>query len=73
MRARIEEDRDSLYRDYWQHFESPYWGTEVTVARKKVMLSELFLQHFLIAKLGNENVTAPILCIPEEPSKRPEY
>ena len=57
MRARIEEDRDSLYRDYWQHFESPYWGTEVTVARKKIMLSELFLQHFLIAKLGNENVT----------------
>ena len=57
MRARIEEDRDRLYGEYWKHFESPYWENEVTVARSKTTLSELFFQHFLIAKLGEENVT----------------
>ena len=57
MRARIEEDRDRLYGEYWKHFESPYWENEVTVARSKITLSELFFQHFLIAKLGEENVT----------------
>lgn len=57
MRARIEEDKDELYKGYWQHFESPYWETEVTVGRAKIMLSELFFQHFLMAKLGEENVT----------------
>ena len=57
MRARIEEDKDELYRDYWQHFESPYWENEVRVGRSRITLSELFFQHFLIAKLGEENVT----------------
>ena len=57
LRARIEEDRDRLYRDYWKHFENRYWETEVTVARSKITLSELFFQHFVMAKLGDENVT----------------
>ena len=57
LRARIDEDRDRLYRDYWQHFESHYWEREVTVARAKIMLSELFFQHFLMAKIDEENVT----------------
>ena len=57
LRARIEEDRDRLYRDYWNHFETPYWETERTVARTKIALSELFFQHFVMAKLGAENVT----------------
>ena len=57
MRARVEEDRDRLYREYWAHFENPYWESEVTVARSKITLSELFFLHFLIAKLGEEDVT----------------
>ena len=57
LRARIEEDRDRLYRDYWRHFEDHYWEKEVTVARAKVTLSERFFQHFIMAKLGEENVT----------------
>ena len=57
LRARIESDRNRLYRDYWQHFESAYWEEEVTVARKRIALSELFLEHFLRAKLGEEKVT----------------
>ncbi len=57
LRARVEENRDILYKDYWKHFENPYWEKTKTVARKKITLSELFFQHFLMAKLGEENVT----------------
>ena len=57
LRARIAEDRDRLYRDHWKHFENPYWEAEVTVARSKIALSELFFQHFLMAKLGEAKVT----------------
>ena len=57
LRARKEEDKDVLYKMYWKEFEDPYWETGVTVGRTKVTLSELFFQHFLIAKLGEENVT----------------
>ena len=57
LRARIEENRDWLYENYWNHFESPYWESEVRVGKTMIILSELFFQHFLIAKLGDENVT----------------
>ena len=58
LRARIEQDRDRLYREYWENFENSYWEQEVTVARRRVTLSELFFQHFLMAKLGEQNVTS---------------
>lgn len=57
LRARIEEDIDQLYRDYWMDFENPYWEKEVLIGREKIMLSEIFLQHFLMAKLGEEKIT----------------
>lgn len=53
LRARVEDDRDRLYTHYWQHFENPYW--EAKVARKT--LSELFLEHFIRAKLAEEKIT----------------
>ena len=57
LRARIEDDRDRLYRKYWKHFESDYWESEARVGRSKITLSELFFQHFLTAKLGEEDIT----------------
>ena len=57
LRARIEDDRDRLYSKYWKHFESPYWESEARVGRSKITLSELFFQHFLTAKLGEEDIT----------------
>ena len=57
LRAREEEDKDVLYKTYWKHFESPYWESEVRVGRSKITLSELFFQHFLTAKLGEEDIT----------------
>ena len=57
LRARVEENRDRLYSEYWKHFETPYWESEVTVGKTKMTLSELFFQHFLTAKLGKEDIT----------------
>ena len=37
---------------YWDHFETPYWDPEENSGTS----SEVFLQHFLMAKLGAERV-----------------
>ena len=49
---RAHQDRDRLYREYWKHFETPYWNPEENSGTS----SEMFLQHFLMAKLGEERV-----------------
>ncbi len=50
---RAGADRDTFYNRYWAHFETPYWDPEV---KNSGTSSELFLQHFLMAKLGTEQV-----------------
>ena len=51
------EDRDELYKQYWEHFETDRrWDSDVKVGRTKITLSELFLQHFLMARLATETV-----------------
>ena len=50
---RAGTDRNRLYKKYWEHFETPYWDPDV---KKLGTSSELFLQHFLMAKLGTEQV-----------------
>jgi len=49
---RASENRDSLYEKYWAHFEDAYWDPEENSGTS----CELFLQHFLMAKLGTEGV-----------------
>ena len=51
------EDRDNLYQNYWAHFETPPWDKPVKAGRQLMPLSELFLQHFLMAKLATEKVS----------------
>ena len=50
---RAGTSRDTFYNRYWAHFETPYWDPDV---EKSGTSSELFLQHFLMAKLGTERV-----------------
>ena len=50
---RAGADRDTFYNQSWAHFETPYWDPEVENSGTS---SELFLQHFLMAKLGTERV-----------------
>ena len=49
---RARENRDDLYEKYWEHFEDTYWDPDTTNGTS----CELFLQHFLMAKLGTESV-----------------
>ena len=49
---RASEDRDTLYEKYWTHFEDVYWDPK----EKSGTSCELFLQHFLMAKLATEGV-----------------
>ncbi len=57
LRTRIsEEDRDSLYKNYWSHFETDYWEQEVKIGRRKIIISELFFQHYLMSKLSTDSV-----------------
>ena len=53
LRANVK-NRDKLYEKYWKDFErDDYWDPDI----EKVGVScETFLQHFLMAKLGQENV-----------------
>lgn len=58
LRTRISEhDRDKLYLKYWNHFETSFWEGEVKIGRRKEVMSELFMQHFLMANLATDNVT----------------
>ncbi len=65
---RAREDRDDLYEKYWEHFEDPYWDPEETNGAS----CELFLQHFLMAKLGTESVKPEFFVYEREYSKQLE-
>ena len=49
---RAHKDKDRFYEEYWKHFEDRYWDPE----EKSGADCELFLQHFLMAKLGRADV-----------------
>lgn len=53
LRARKGQDRDTLYNTHWVHFEDAYWDPE----KNDGTSCELFLQHFLMSKLGKSSVT----------------
>ena len=50
------ENRNDLYAKYWRHFEDDQWERHVGSGRRTKALSELFLQHFLSAKLATDKV-----------------
>lgn len=47
-------DIDEAYETYWKQFESAFWEEEVSVGRVKHQRSSVFLNHWLIAKTGDE-------------------
>jgi hypothetical protein len=53
MRAEKEQqDRDSIFNDYWSKFETPFWSTEITRAGRSYSRLDLGLRFFLMAKTG---------------------
>lgn len=47
-------DVEFAYSKYWQQFETAFWEQEVSAGRVKQPRSSVFLNHWLIAKTGEE-------------------
>jgi hypothetical protein len=47
-------DVDAAYRHYWREFETGFWEMESSVGRVKYPRSSLFLNHWLVARTGEE-------------------
>ncbi|MCJ0824866.1 DUF262 domain-containing protein [Luteimonas sp. 50] len=47
-------DVEKAYGKYWDQFETAFWEEEVNVGRMKHQRSSVFLNHWLIAKTGEE-------------------
>ena len=46
----------TLYNNHWQHFEDSYWTKILGPEDEEMLLSERFVQHFLMAKLGKNSI-----------------
>lgn len=44
----------SAYEQHWKHFEAGFWESEVSAGRVRYPRSAMFLNHWLIAKTGEE-------------------
>ncbi len=42
------------YREYWRLFETPFWEKEVTVGRVRTTRSALFLNQWLVSRVGED-------------------
>lgn len=53
-------DVEQAYRDYWEEFETAFWEDEVSVGRVTQPRSSVFLNHWLIARTGEEVVAREV-------------
>ena len=58
----MEEDVDveSAYEEYWKEFETGFWEAEVSFGRLRYSRSSIFLNHWLIARTGEEIVAREV-------------
>lgn len=47
-------DVEAAYEQYWKEFETGFWEAETSAGRVKHQRSSIFLNHWLIAKTGEE-------------------
>ena len=45
-------DVEDAYLRFWKDFETPFWEKEINYGRVKFQRSSLFINHWLIAKIG---------------------
>jgi GNAT superfamily N-acetyltransferase len=53
-------DVEAVYVQYWRDFESSFWESEFSVGRTRYSRSSIFLNHWLIAKTGEEVVAREV-------------
>ncbi|MBO0728490.1 MAG: DUF262 domain-containing protein [Acidimicrobiaceae bacterium] len=47
-------DIEEAYDEYWKEFESGFWESEISAGRLRQQRSSVFLNHWLIARTGEE-------------------
>ncbi|MGW3890454.1 GmrSD restriction endonuclease domain-containing protein [Micromonospora chokoriensis] len=53
-------DIETAYQKYWKEFETGFWEAEVSSGRVRQQRSSMFLNHWLIAKTGEEILTREV-------------
>src|SRR5262249_16711993 len=53
-------DVQDAYQRYWKELETGFWETEINVGRVRYARSSIFLNHWLIARTGEEVVAREI-------------
>lgn len=53
-------DVEEAYQAYWKEFETGFWETEVSFGRLRYSRSSIFLNHWLIARTGEEIVAREV-------------
>ena len=49
-----KKDVDHLYRSYWMELDTDYWRQRIARGRQYVPRIDIFMNHWLIARLGRE-------------------
>ena len=53
-------DVEGAYSKYWEQFETAFWEEEISVGRVKHRRSSVFLNHWLVARTGEEVVAREV-------------
>lgn len=53
-------DVEDAYQNHWKDFETGFWETEVSVGRVRYPRSSIFLNHWLVARTGEEVVAREV-------------
>lgn len=53
-------DVETAYEQHWKEFETGFWETEVSFGRLRYSRSSIFLNHWLIARTGEEIVAREV-------------
>ena len=53
-------DVERAYQDHWKEFETGFWETEISVGRARYPRSSIFLNHWLMARTGEEIVAREV-------------
>lgn len=54
------EDVESVYESHWKDFETGFWEAEVTFGRLRYSRSSILMNHWLIARTGEEIVAREV-------------
>ena len=52
--ARVGENQEMLYDEFWKRLDDPFWREEVRQGRLSRPRSDLFMQHFLASRIGED-------------------